>query len=242
MDVAGYTIVVFMSIIFIAAGFIDQRKTMHFSSLDESLHESYLRSFKWFHVFLGITLLIGGVIMVKYGSAFQWIFFCVYYPLLMYLVAFIVGGKKFNFNRETKYYWTIAIIVAVLILVSTMFLKGNTENLLIADQAGIEITEMYGEYIPRERIKSFAIVATYPDLTLRVKGYDDGKVQKGYFKNRSDELVKIVANKKQGPLILITTTDDEKIYYVPEHKSAEDIFRELQIVYPGIPSFIQKED
>lgn len=242
MHSAGYAIVALISIIFVAVGFIDQRKTMRFSTLDEEHIEPYLKWFKWFHIFLGVTTMIGGLLMVRYGSAFQWVFFCIYYPLLVYFIGFFISARKFRFQQRSNYYWGMGILAVVLIFISFMFTKGNTTSLLIPTSEGIEITEMYGEKIPVEEIRSFALVEKYPDLTLRINGYADGKVQKGYFKTAIGEMVLVIANKIEAPVILINKASGEKVYYVPKDISSEEIFKQLQSTYPDIPSVIMKSE
>jgi predicted aspartyl protease len=73
-----------------------------------------------------------------------------------------------------------------------------------------------------------------PKITLKTNGFALGTIKKGYFKIDNGEIVKIILNSDNKPLILFTKTDGKKIYYSAKDKSNKEVVNEVLKTMPNI--------
>ncbi len=189
--------------------------------------KSYLHFYKRFHVFLGIsTILLGIFIYYLIGEDVAGVFLTLY-PLLAYCY-FIFKGKEFNKNPlDLKAKISIFVLLITILGVITLDYLGFKEDKITITKNEIRINGMYSEIIPISEIKTITLVDSLPKIRLRINGFSLGSIHKGYYKTVKGERVKLVLNSKQQPVILITKTNDKKIYYSAKSISNEQLYKQI---------------
>jgi UDP-N-acetyl-D-mannosaminuronic acid transferase (WecB/TagA/CpsF family) len=74
-------------------------------------------------------------------------------------------------------------------------------------------------------------VDSLPEISNKLNGFALETIKKGYFKTATQEKVILLINSTKTPLILITKTNGEKIYYSSKDKSNKPIFDALIKTY-----------
>ncbi len=233
-----------MSLLFIAIGFIvtvDNAKYLlaGYNTMSEEerskvdIH-SYIPYFKKFHIFLGLSFLIGGLILEYFfrGSA-AGIFLGVY-PILAYMF-FIWQTRKFSQATFPKWHGVgIIVLAGTLLFVIILFFTGLKEDKLLVKTNLIELQGSYGETLPATAIKNIELTHNLPQIVLKTNGFALGETRKGYFRTKDGETVKLILNSADKPYIAITKQSGEKIYFSSKHESNAEIYRQIKQALPGI--------
>ncbi len=196
--------------------------------------KSYIPYFRKFHLFLGISYLVLGLLITylineEVGGIFLGI-----YPILAY-GYFMWSSRKFSKNINTK--WNklgIYILIAALIFVIGMMYSGVKEDKLIVHPQSIEFTGSYSETLNQNEIQNIALVKALPNIVRKTHGFAVGKIRKGYFKTDQDEVIKLIINEDKGSYILFTKTNGKKVYFSSKEKSNESILNEIKKKLPEI--------
>ena len=194
--------------------------------------KSYLPYFKKFHLYLGISFIVIGLLLhYAVGESASGIFIGVY-PILAYIY----------FMRESNKYWKgsssqwnkigLYVLVATLILVVGLLAMGFKENKVIISTNNIEFQGSYGEILNASEIQSVALVDHLPKITSKTNGFAMGSIKKGYFKTNKGENVKLILNSESKAYLLFTKTNGDKIYFSAKEKPSLDLYNELKNVYP----------
>jgi len=196
--------------------------------------KAYIPYFRKFHIFLGISLLVFGAALTYFiGKNVGGIFMAVY-PILAY-IYFITTSSKYSKGLNTK--WNkagVIVLVGTLLFIIGLLGYGFKENKLIYDSNNIEFNGSYGETMAQSEIQSIELVGGLPEITSKTNGFALGTIKKGYFKTKNGEIVKLILNSDNMPIILFTMTDGRKIYYAAKNKSNEEIVDEIRKVLPGL--------
>ncbi len=164
---------------------------------------AYVPYFRRFHIFLGISFFLFGLLVNFVNENAGGVFVGVY-PVLAYL-CFIYSSQKYAGKTFTKQYKvTLVIGLATLVFVIGVFAWGFKENQLLVNAKSIKVTGVYGEKIPFAEIKSITLIHSLPDITIRTNGFAAGKVKKGYFNTREGKNIKLLVYSNNQPFILIT--------------------------------------
>ncbi len=189
---------------------------------------SFLAFFKKFHLFLGISFLVFGLLL-NYGiSELAGGIFLGVYPLLAY-IYFIRRSSKFQADKNTN--WGKAglyILTGTLLFVLILFGSGFRENKLVVISGEINIQGMYGEKLFQDDIESVTLTNELPEIISRTNGFSLGDINKGYFKTRGGESVKLILNSGEKPYILIVKKSGKKIYYSSKNGNDEEIFKSIK--------------
>ena len=190
--------------------------------------KAYIPYFRKFHLVLGISLFL-------LGSAFTYLIsetaggiFLTVYPLLAYLYFFVTGRRYWKEVSPKKSKMSFIILVGSLLFVVGLMALGLKEDMLSLESDAVVIEGSYGETLSPPDILSIELVDRLPKITLRTNGFALGTVRKGYFRTKDKETVKLILNGKQRPLILLTKTDGDKIYYSASSASNEDLLEEIR--------------
>ena len=194
--------------------------------------KSYIPYFKKFHLYLGISFIVIGLLLhYAVGESASGIFIGVY-PILAYIY----------FMRESNKYWKgsssqwnkigLYVLVATLILVVGLLAMGFKENKVIISTNNIEFQGSYGEILNASEIQSVALVDHLPKITSKTNGFAMGSIKKGYFKTNKGENVKLILNSESKAYLLFTKTNGDKIYFSAKEKPSLDLYNELKNVYP----------
>ena len=227
-------VIIGMGLFFLAIGFIvTERNAKYLLSGYNTLSEedrkrfdikSFLPYFRKFHIFLGTSfLIIGLVLLYAFGEPAAGSFLGVY-PIVAYLY-FVRKNSVYTKGIKVKRTWlVISVVSIVLIMVVALLTYGFKGSQLILTNEGIEFTGMYGERISRNEIKSIELVAQFPEVRLKTNGFALGEIKKGYFKTSTGEIVKLLLNVQQNPYILLIKTNGEKIYFASGKEPNEAIY------------------
>lgn len=194
--------------------------------------KSYLPYFKKFHLFLGISFIVIGLLLhYAVGESASGIFIGVY-PILAYIY----------FMRESNKYWKgtsnkwnkigLYVLVGTLILVIGLLAMGFKENPVIISANNIQFKGSYGETLSASDIESVTLVDHLPKIISKTNGFALGSIRKGYFKTKEGENVKLILNSECKAYLLFTKTSGDKIYFSPKEKPTVEIYKEIKNVFP----------
>ncbi|WP_421750507.1 DUF3784 domain-containing protein [Croceimicrobium sp.] len=191
--------------------------------------KAFLKQFKSFHVFLGLSFgIIGVLLYYQWGqNVAGW--FLGLFPMLAYLV-FIIRARRFDHNPPRYSFWAIAALLVCIIGVSTLLIYGDQNVDFVIQDQEVHISGMYGEEFKLEDIESFRLVDELPAISHRMNGFAMDPVFKGYFRTKSGDKVKLLVQSKESPLLYIQLKNGQEIYFVPEERSAEKEFEQLAAV------------
>lgn len=233
-------VLTFLSLIFIAIGFIINVKNANYllagyNTMSEKEKQnidiqSYVKYFRKFHLFLGVSIFIIGILINFYNPDLSLVIVILYIVSAYLFLAwksnqFLISKNKKQINKNR-----ISIIVLAIVLVglATMFTYDLRDNPMIFEKNYLKIEGSYGMEINYNEIKTIKLVNELPQISIKTNGFALKNVQKGYFKTKSGEKVKLYINSTQKPFIYITTQNGQKIYYSSKDKSNLDIFELLQ--------------
>lgn len=190
--------------------------------------KGFLKQFKSFHIFLGLSFgILGSLLFYQWGqNVVGW--FLGLFPMLAYLV-FIIRARRFDQNPPRYSYWAIGALLVCIIGVSTLLIYGDQNIDFVVQDQKVHISGMYGAEFEIDDIQSFRLVDDLPPISSRVNGFAMDPVFKGYFRTKAGDRVKLLVLSKASPLLYIQLKNGEKIYYVPEDRSAEKEFEQIVI-------------
>ena len=229
-----YTLIV-MSLLFIVIGFIVTENnakyllagynTMNNEERKKVDIKAYIGYFKKFHLFLGASFFLIGILLIYSGFENETSIFIVAYPLLAYIYFIATSTKYFNAKKNK----IGALLLGIgLIFIVVMFMRDFKETKLILNSNSIEFKGGYGEIVPFEKIKSIQLVNEKPKIVLRTNGFSAGTIKKGFYKTDTGEKVKLIINAENKAYILITKSDGNKIYYSSKEESNEKLFARIE--------------
>ncbi|MDO8897050.1 MAG: DUF3784 domain-containing protein [Bacteroidales bacterium] len=189
--------------------------------------KAFLNYFKKFHLFLGSSLLILGIFLLYTINETVAGIFMAIYPILAYsLLAW--RSKSFGYSSNKKSTFLPMIIMFLsLFFVAYIFTVGLKEDKLIIGEKEIIIKGFYGEKILFSEIASLKMIEKIPEIRIRTNGFSTGSVNKGYFKTKEGESVKLIINADQLPCLEITKKDGRQILFSSRKESNESIYTAL---------------
>ncbi|MEO6686867.1 MAG: DUF3784 domain-containing protein [Dyadobacter sp.] len=230
--------VTIISVVFASLGFLVTKNNARYilsgynlmSEQQRSLVDidEYLRFFKQFHLFLGVStfILVLGTCLFNRNLA---AIILGIYPLLAYCF-FIVKGSDYFPNVKNRKLWT-RIVVGILLLttcgVGYLFANGFRDSEILFEKDNLEITGMYGEKISRDKILDVKLVDELPNITIKSNGFAAGDFRKGYFKTNDRKTVTLFVNKKAKPYLLLMTTTEE-IYFSSIDVASHDLLTQIE--------------
>lgn len=194
--------------------------------------KKYVPFFRNFHIFLGVSFFIIGMALTYLISESVGGIFLSIYPILCYIYFLIAGGKYWKGFSTKGSSWVVIILVGVLVFVGVLLGYGMKEDKVMLEPQALVFQGSYGETLSSSHIQSIELVGQLPQITFKTNGFGLGSVRKGYFRTKEKEVVKLLLNGDQKPIILITKTDGKKIYYSARSASNEDIVEEIQQNFP----------
>src|SRR5690606_13530263 len=233
-------IITFLSLVFIGIAFLVNENNAKYllsgyNTMSEVEREkfdikNYIPYFRKFHIFLGVSLFIIGIILYFFVSQDWSGIFMGTYPILAY-VYFIWKGNKFY--KETSKKHNLKTIISMIIIfivffgISGMFYYSLQDNFLEVNENSIKIEGDYGIEILKNDIKSIELVNELPEISIKTNGFALEKVKKGHFKTKNGEKVRLLINTINPPFIYITSSNNEKIYYSSKEISNQTIYNRI---------------
>lgn len=195
--------------------------------------KKYVPFFRNFHIILGVPFfMIGTALTYLISESVGGIFLSIY-PILGYIYFLIAGGKYWKGFSTKGSSWVIVILVGTLVFVGGLLGYGIKEDELILQSQAIVLEGHYGETLTPSDIHRIELVDQLPQITFKTNGFGLGTVRKGYFRTKDREVVKLMLNGDQQPIILFTKTDGKKIYYSARSASNEETLNELRQILPN---------
>ncbi|MBO9615944.1 MAG: DUF3784 domain-containing protein [Dyadobacter sp.] len=189
---------------------------------------SYVKFFKRFHIFLGISELAGVLILnainTNLASGFM-----IMYPLLAYVYMIAVGNRYYTgtSGQRVGTYIVMAILIVVVVGVGYLMFTGMKNSEIFLTTRTLEIKGLSGMKIAREDVTDFTVTDSLPDISSKANGFAAGEFAKGAFKTDDGRIVRLYINKKSHPFLLIRTVGDE-IYFSSDAVSATELYNQLK--------------
>lgn len=193
---------------------------------------SYLKFFNRFHIFLGLTLIVG-VLVLNIFSANWATVFLVMYPLLGYVYMLAMGNRFYSgtSGQRVGTYVAMTILLVVTVGVGFMLFSGMRNSEISLTARALEIKGTSGMKIARDDVTYFSITDSLPNISSRANGFSGGEFSKGSFKTDDGRVVRLYINKKSHPFLFIKTTKDE-IYFSSDEISALELLNRLKAWKP----------
>ncbi|WP_163410817.1 DUF3784 domain-containing protein [Flavobacterium ajazii] len=190
----------------------------------------YIPFFRNFHLFLGISLFVIALLLFYFVDADWSGIFMGTYPILAY-VYFIWKGKNYSTEKTTKQkaitYITVFAFLFLFVFIAFEFKQTLNDNKITLNNNQIEIDGEYGTEIKLTDLKSIQLVNKLPEIHSKIKGFALETIKKGDFTIVNDKEVKLLINSDKTPLLLITTKDNQKIYYSSKDESNTEIYNDI---------------
>lgn len=126
----------------------------------------------------------------------------------------------------------MVFMFSVFLAIVAMFFQSLQDNKIEIGNNIIKIKGDYGMEIKTNEIKTIQLVDKLPEISIRTNGFALQTIKKGYFKTANGEKIKLLINTDKQPIIYITTTDNQKIYYSSKNESNLIILNELKQILP----------
>src|SRR5690554_4213307 len=192
-----------------------------------------LAYFRKFHLFLGISFIVLGLIFTYVFNEVVGGVFIVIYPCLAYIYFIITSanyGRGLHSKRKNKI--AIFILVATMLCAVGMLGYGVKENTISIAPDAIEIHGTYGEVLLPSEIARIELVHELPKITFKSNGFALGKINKGYFKTENGERVKLLLNADNKPYLLYEKVDGKKIYYTAKNATSVKLLETIHRAFP----------
>lgn len=237
-------VIIGMGLFFVALGFIVNVKnaryllsgynTMTQESRKKVDIHSLIPYFRKFHIFLGVTFVLIGILLVWLAGEIAGGIFLAIYPVVAYMF-FIWDSRRFSRELKQQWHWAAVVVLGVvLVVVSALFILALREDKLIVTKDAVILEGSYGQEIPAGDIASIALIRELPPIAAKTNGFALGTILKGNFRTREGDTVKLILNSDQRPCILITLASGEKIYYAAKHMPVETIYARMQHELPQL--------
>ena len=189
---------------------------------------SYVKFFNRFHIFLGISVLAGVLVLNIFSTNWATVFM-IMYPLLGYVYMIAVGNRYYTgtSGQRVGTYIVMAIIIVVVIGVGFLMYAGMKDSEIFLTTRALEIKGLSGMKIARDDVTYFNVTDSLPDISSKANGFAGGEYKKGSFKTDDGRIVKLYINKKSHPYLLIKTGKDE-IYFSSGEISAAELYNQLK--------------
>ena len=190
---------------------------------------SYVKFFKRFHIFLGISELAGVLVLNAFNPNWATVFM-VMYPLLAYVYMIAVGNRYYTgtSGQRVGTYIAMAILIVVVVGVGFLMYSGMRNSEVFLTARTLEIKGLSGMKIARDDVTYFNVTDSLPDISSKANGFAAGEFAKGAFKTDDGRIVKLYINKKSHPYLLIQTVEDEIIYFSSDEISAIELYNQLK--------------
>lgn len=232
-----YLLVFGLGLFFLLLPFLLNEKTARYllagyNTMSEKEREAfdlkgYLKLFRKFHFFMGLSFIAFGVLILEYlGENALGIFLGVY-PILAY-IWFLIKGQRFQSPASKgNNKWALAIMLLTLLGVLILFVYGFRENRIEIQDEKLVISGMYGVEIPIEQIERLELREELPIIGRRINGISSGVIMRGIFREEYGGKLRLLISSTQKDLIYIEAESGYPIYFSSAKVSNDSIYKEL---------------
>ena len=196
--------------------------------------KTYIGFFRKFHLFLGVSNRILGLIFTYLIDKTIGGIFLVTYPILAYIYLAVGSLKYYKRTNSKQNKIGVIILLITLVFVGGLLISGIKEDQLIVNTDSIEFEGNYGEILTSNQITSIKLVNKLPNISLKTNGFAISDIKKGFFKTENGEVIKLILNANNKPFILFIKSDGKKIYYSAKKESSKKILIEIKQLLPNI--------
>lgn len=154
-------------------------------------------------------VLLMGVGVLSYFVKGSWSVYALLVVLLLMSGYIMYVQKRYDHNQSSskKRVWSGVLLVVTVLVVIGVFCVGKRENRMELGAESLVIGGMYGEEIELSDIDTVYMsrLADLPNVEVRLNGYADGEVMKGYFRLTDWGKCKFLVHDVQGDVIVIVT-------------------------------------
>lgn len=201
------TISTLLGLIFFVTGFFTMKYPRTLSSysqlekkgVEEKLIVRYIGLVSKSMYVTGAVIILGGLVAYYADWSFGQPFILIIPPLVMIL---FVATQAPKISKVTM----IASSTIIIMLTGVLFYVSREPEIVI-NERGIDITGIYGGFIPLNEISQIRMVNKLPAIKMRTNGLDMGYIKKGYFKLDSLGRTKLLLHSAHGPYLNIMLND-----------------------------------
>lgn len=233
-----------MGVIFALIGFIVTEKnassllagynTMSPEEQSKFPIRSYLKLFRGFHLFLGISIiLVGAIIQNIFGDAMAVVFIALY-PLLAY-VYLVMKTQKFNASKSKSCSLLgFFVLFGCILFVSFILWPGFRPIDIRITENGIEADGIYGRQWMESDIQSIRLVDTLPPIRSKENAYSMGAISKGHFMTKKGKRIRLLVNEVSNHYLLIEDRDGEATYLANKNTDERQLFDVIRLKWPSL--------
>jgi hypothetical protein len=187
---------------------------------------AYLRFFKRFHIFLGISLFAGTVLLSLINN--NWAsMFMTSYPLAAYAYMILKGGAMFQVSKSNTIisYGVAGLLIVVAAAIAMTGMNDYHSSELVLTENELKITGSFGMSLKKEEIRQNVIVDQLPEtgfLLQKVNGFAGGDYAKGRFRLKDRRIVWLYVNRKVTPLLHLSTEKGD-VYYNADDRDIREL-------------------
>jgi hypothetical protein len=230
-------IALLLSVIFFSVGFIVTKNNAKYilsgyNTMSEAKRatvdiEGYVKFFKKFHIFLGISLFAGTMLISLMDNNWASMFMTLY-PLLAYMYMIVAGNKYYSDKSKKMTSYIVggsALFIAALVVIS-QFSDFEASELVLKDNV-LEIKGSFGVTLTKQEIVDQKLLNELPEISYKSNGFAAGDYAKGSFKLKNGKEVKLYVNKNVSPIILLNTSKGD-VYYNSDKGSGSEIYKKIE--------------
>jgi len=232
-----YLLVFGLGLFFLLLPFLLNEKTARYllagyNTMSEKEREAfdlkgYLKLFRKFHFFMGLSFIAFGVLLLEnLGENALGIFLGVY-PILAY-IWFLIKSQRFQSPASKGHNkWALALMFLTLHGVLILFVYGFRENKIEIQDEKLVISGMYGVELPLDKVEKIELREELPIIDRRMNGFNSGAVKRGIFREENGAKLRLLIGGKQEQLIYIQTQSGYPIYYSAAEAPNDSIYNIL---------------
>ncbi len=232
-------LIIFLGLLFVGTGFLLTEKNAPYLlsgyntlSKEEQAKfdlKNYLPAFRKFHTFLGLSVLVVGLILHFLVSKNAGLVFVTIYPILAY-IFFIFRTKKYETqSMRRKNSLGIILLLLTTVLVGFLLFRSFQETKIEIHDGAVTFVGMYGETVDFQDIRALELLEKLPKISLKLNGTAVDGIYKGKFKTGDGEIVKLLINaEKNKPYIKINRKKDKSIFFASKNDDNRRIYQQLK--------------
>ena len=155
-----------------------------------------------------------------------------FFIVVAFLVSAILKAKFFR-SAYKRYLRLVIVVLSVLYIFTAYSVYKNAKptELIIGDKH-IEFTGNYGEKISLDNIQNIQQISLFPEIESRQEGFSLMNIRKGNFETKSGEIVHLLLNGKDKPILKITKKNTKKVlYFNSSKKNMKEEYTKLQNIF-----------
>jgi hypothetical protein len=217
-------VIIALGLLFVVIGFIINEKnaknwlsgynTLSPEKQAEFPIARYIERFRKFHLFLGLTTIVGGLLFYYFVSK-DWatILICIY-PIAAYIYFVASADKSMDIPQSGSSKKLAIIVLGISIVgVTTLFFLGRNDNAIFINGNGIEIKGVYGSRLNFSEIDSVYVIAEVPPIQSRIHGFGLNEIKKGNFKLKDGRTVRLILNTMNSEVLCIQPKESLLVLY-----------------------------